>query len=69
MCQFAKDYPLSVLRKLIETDTKPTVTSVQNITDSVQELNNTVFSQEPLAQIPNVTRTRDSENQLCNRIL
>lgn len=51
MCQFAKAYPLSVLRKLIETDTKPTVTSIQNITDSVRELNNTVFTQEPLAQI------------------
>lgn len=51
MCQFAKAYPLSVLRKLIETDTKSTVTSVQNITESAQELNNTVFTQEPLAQI------------------
>ena len=38
MCQFAKAYPLSVLKKLIETDTKSTVTSVQNITDSIQEL-------------------------------
>ena len=51
MCQFAKAYPLSVLRKLIETDTKSTITSAQNITESVQELNNTVFTQEPLAQI------------------
>ena len=51
MCQFAKAYPLSVLRKLIETDTKSTITSVQNITESVQELNNTVFTQEPLAKI------------------
>ena len=51
MCQFAKAYPLSVLRKLIETDTKSTITSVQNITESVHELNNTVFTQEPLAQI------------------
>lgn len=51
MCQFAKAYPLSVLRKLIETDTKSTITSVQNITESVQELNNAVFTQEPLAQI------------------
>ena len=51
MCQFAKAYPLSVMRKLIETDTKSTITSVQNITESVQELNNTVFTQEPLAQI------------------
>ena len=51
MCQFAKAYPLSVLRKLIETDTKSTITSVQNITESVQELNNTVLTQEPLAQI------------------
>ena len=51
MCQFAKAYPLSVLRKLIETDTKSTITSVQNITETVQELNNTVFTQEPLAQI------------------
>ena len=51
MCQFAKAYPLNVLRKLIETDIKSTITSVQNITESVQELNNTVFTQEPLAQI------------------
>ena len=51
MCQFARLYPLNVLRKLIETDTKSTITSVQNITESVQELNNTVFTQEPLAQI------------------
>ena len=51
MCQFAKAYPLSVLRKLIETDTKSTITSVQNITETVQELNNTVFTQEPLAQL------------------
>ena len=28
MCQFAKAYPLSVLKKLIETDTKSTVTSI-----------------------------------------
>ena len=51
MCQFAKAYPLSVLKKLIETDTKSTVTSVQNITDSIQELNNSVFTQEPHAKI------------------
>ena len=57
MCQFAKAYPLSVLRKLIETDTKSTVTSVQNITESVQELNNTVFTQEPLAQIQKIDKT------------
>ena len=57
MCQFAKAYPLSVLRKLIETDTKSTITSVQNITESVQELNNTVFTQEPLAQIQKIDKT------------
>ena len=51
MCQFAKAYPLSVLRKLIETDTKSTITSVQNITESVQELNNNLFTPETLAQI------------------
>ena len=51
MCQFAKAYPLSVLQQLIETDAKLTVPKIQNITEAVQKLSNTVFAQEPLAQI------------------
>ena len=51
MCQFAKTYPLSVLRKLIETDEKLTAPNVQEMTDTVRNLSNAVFTQEPLAQI------------------
>ena len=51
MCQFAKTYPLSVLRKLIEIDEKLTAPNVQGMTDAVRNLSNAVFTQESLAQI------------------
>ena len=51
MCQFARSYPLTVLRSFIETDAKLLTPSVQKITDELQSLNNMTFTQEPLAQI------------------
>ena len=51
MCQFARSYPLTVLRSFIETDAKLITPSVQKITDEIQSLNNVPFTQEPLAQI------------------
>ena len=39
------------MQQLIETDAKLTVPKIQNITEAVQKLSNTVFAQEPLAQI------------------
>ena len=51
MCQFARSYPLTVLRSFIETDAKLLTPSVQKITDEIQSLNNVPFTQEPLAQI------------------
>lgn len=51
MCQFARSYPLSTLQNLIQTDARLIVPSVQKITDEVQNLNNALFMQEPLAQI------------------
>ena len=51
MCQFARSYPLTVLRSFIETDAKLITPSVQKITDELQSLNNMTFAQEPLAQI------------------
>ena len=51
MCQFARSYPLTVLRSFIETDAKLLTPSVQKITDELQSLNNMIFTQEPLAQI------------------
>ena len=51
MCQFARSYPLSALRNLIETDTKLITPSIQKITDEIQKLNDTSFTQESLAQI------------------
>ena len=51
MCQFARSYPLTVLRSFIETDAKLIAPSVRKITDEIQSLNNVPFTQEPLAQI------------------
>ena len=51
MCQFARSYPLDALRSFIETDMKLLTPSVQKITDEIQNLNNVLFTQEPLAQI------------------
>ena len=51
MCQFARSYPLNVLRSFIETDAKLLAPSVRKITDEIQSLNNVPFTQEPLAQI------------------
>ena len=57
MCQFAKAYPLRTLQNFIETDAKLIAPSVEKIADEVCYLNNVQFTQEPLAQIHNVTRT------------
>ncbi len=57
MCQFARSYPLTVLRSFIETDAKLITPSVRKITDEIQSLNNVPFTQEPLAQIQDVTQT------------
>ena len=51
MCQFARSYPLTVLRSFIETDARLITPNVQKITDEIQSLNNVSFTQEPLAQI------------------
>ena len=51
MCQFARSYPLNVLRSFIDTDAKLSVPSIQNVTDEVLKLNNGQFTQELTAQI------------------
>jgi predicted nuclease of restriction endonuclease-like (RecB) superfamily len=51
MCQFARLYPLNVLRSFIETDARLSLPSVQNVTDEVFKLNNGQFTQELTAQI------------------
>ena len=75
MCQFARSYPLNVLRSFIDTDARLSVPSIQKVADEVLKLNNgqftqeltaqiqstdsqlLEFTQEPLAQIQNVTKT------------
>ena len=54
MCQFARSYPLSVLRCFIETDARLSLPNIRNVTDEVLKLNNGQFTQEPLAQIQSV---------------
>lgn len=51
MCQFARSYPLNVLRNFIDTDARLSVPSIQNVTDEVLKLNNGQFTQKLTAQI------------------
>ena len=57
MCQFARSYPLNVLRSFIDTDARLSVPSIQNVTDEVLKLNNGQFTQELTAQ----TQSTDSQ--------
>ena len=57
MCQFARSYPLSVLRCFIETDARLSLPNIRNVTDEVLKLNNGQFTQEVPAQIQNVAKT------------
>ena len=57
MCQFARSYPLNVLRSFIDTDARLSVPSIQNVTDEVLKLNNGQFTQELTAQIQDVAKT------------
>lgn len=54
MCQFARSYPLHVLRSFIDTDTRLSVPNVQNVTNEVLKLNDGQFTQELTAQIQSV---------------
>ena len=54
MCQFARSYPLNVLRCFIETDARLSFPSIRNVTDEVLKLNNGQFTQELAAQIQSV---------------
>ncbi len=54
MCQFARSYPLNVLRSFIDTDARLSVPSIQNVTDEVLKLNDKQFTQELTAQIQSV---------------
>ena len=54
MCQFARTYPLSVLRSFIDTDVRMSVPNIQNVTNEVLKLNDKQFTQELTAQIQSV---------------
>ena len=54
MCQFARSYPLSVLRCFIETDARLSLPNIRNVTNEVLKLNNGQFTQELTAQIQSV---------------
>ena len=51
MCEFARSYPLNVLRSFIDTDARLSVPSIQKVADEVLKLNNGQFTQELTAQI------------------
>ena len=54
MCQFARTYPLSVLRSFIDTDVRLSVPNTQNVTNEGLKLNDKQFTQELTAQIQSV---------------
>ena len=54
MCQFARSYPLNVLRSFIDTDARLSVPSIQKVADEVLKLNNGQFTQELTAQIQSI---------------
>lgn len=54
MCQFARTYPLSVLRSFIDTDVRLSIPNIQNVTNEVLKLNDKQFTQELTAQIQSV---------------
>ena len=57
MCQFARTYPLRALQNFIDTDAKLIAPSVKKIEDEVHYLNDSQFTQEPLAQIQKIDKT------------
>ena len=54
MCQFARTYPLSVLRSFIDTDVRLSVPNIQNVTNEVLKLNDKQFTQELTAQMQSI---------------
>ena len=50
-CQFARTYPLIVLRSFIDTDVRLSVPNIQNVTNEVLKLNDKQFTQELTAQM------------------
>ena len=63
MCQFARSYPLNVLRSFIDTDARLSVPSIQKVADEGLKLNNGQFTQELTAQIQSAD-CQSLENQI-----
>jgi predicted nuclease of restriction endonuclease-like (RecB) superfamily len=51
MCQFAKQYPLNAISQLITADKELRTPTIEKILSTAKVLNDTVFGQEPPAQI------------------
>ncbi len=61
MCQFAKQYNIATIEKLIEIDADAVHLSICDVTNSVRLINEFEFTQEPLAQI--AINPQNSENK------
>lgn len=53
MCQFARSYPLDVLRSFVEADSQTGATDIKQVECQVSQLDQKQIMQEPLAQIQN----------------
>ena len=57
MCQFARTYPLEILQRMLSCDKVLRTPTIPNMLSLTDELNCLPITQEPLAQIHNVTQT------------
>lgn len=60
MCQFAKQYPIKVLKRLFAADMEMECPTVEKVVAVVRLLNEFEFTQEPLAQIQSSDSSGDS---------
>lgn len=60
MCQFAKQYPIKVLKRLAAADIEVECPTVEKVVAVVRLLNEFEFAQEPLAQIQSGDSLGDS---------
>jgi predicted nuclease of restriction endonuclease-like (RecB) superfamily len=63
MCQFAKQYPLSIINQLIVSDKELETPTIPKVLSVAKDLNEYEITQEPLAQI----QTTNSENNIITQ--
>ena len=63
MCQFSKQYNISMIEELIKIDTNAALLSINDVIKSVKQIDELEFMQEPLAQIQTGTEIQILNNE------